>query len=46
VTHIRIFSLRSGALPAHEGLWQSASDTAHDLMARLAIEHMVHEAST
>jgi uncharacterized ferritin-like protein (DUF455 family) len=33
-----------GALPAHEGLWQSASDTAHDLMARLAIEHMVHEA--
>lgn len=26
------------------GLWQSASDTAHDLVARLAIVHMVHEA--
>lgn len=26
------------------GLWQSASDTAHDLLGRLAIVHMVHEA--
>lgn len=26
------------------GLWQSASDTAQDLLARLAIVHMVHEA--
>ncbi|XP_012692025.1 uncharacterized protein si:ch73-314g15.3 [Clupea harengus] len=33
-----------GALPVHNGLWQSASDTAHDLLARLAIVHMVHEA--
>ncbi|KAI1889738.1 hypothetical protein AGOR_G00166030 [Albula goreensis] len=33
-----------GALPVHNGLWQSASDTSHDLLARLAIVHMVHEA--
>eukprot|EP00669_Euglena_mutabilis_P010655 TRINITY_DN5381_c0_g1_i1.p1 TRINITY_DN5381_c0_g1~~TRINITY_DN5381_c0_g1_i1.p1 ORF type:complete len:291 (-),score=88.69 TRINITY_DN5381_c0_g1_i1:220-1068(-) len=33
-----------GALPAHEGLWESATDTAHCLKARLAIVHMVHEA--
>ncbi|CAI5458576.1 unnamed protein product [Closterium sp. Yama58-4] len=33
-----------GALPAHDGLWESASATAGDLKARLAIEHCVHEA--
>eukprot|EP00026_Physarum_polycephalum_P010615 Phypoly_transcript_10783.p1 GENE.Phypoly_transcript_10783~~Phypoly_transcript_10783.p1 ORF type:complete len:282 (+),score=32.97 Phypoly_transcript_10783:36-848(+) len=33
-----------GELPAHAGLWESAMETAHDLYARLAIEHMVHEA--
>ncbi|KAG9489043.1 hypothetical protein GDO78_005183 [Eleutherodactylus coqui] len=33
-----------GALPVHDGLWQSAEDTAHDLLGRLAIVHMVHEA--
>ncbi|XP_029431486.1 uncharacterized protein LOC115075330 [Rhinatrema bivittatum] len=33
-----------GALPVHNGLWQSAADTAHDLLARLAIVHMVQEA--
>ncbi|XP_030622513.1 uncharacterized protein LOC115805944 [Chanos chanos] len=33
-----------GALPVHNALWQSASDTSHDLLARLAIVHMVHEA--
>jgi len=33
-----------GDLPAHAGLWESAQQTAHDLYARLAIEHMVHEA--
>jgi len=33
-----------GELPAHAGLWESAQETAHDLYARLAIEHMVHEA--
>ena len=33
-----------GALPAHDGLWQSSVDTAHDLAARLAVVPMVLEA--
>lgn len=33
-----------GALPAHDGLWQAAEVTAHDLAARLAIVPLVHEA--
>ena len=33
-----------GALPAHDGLWQAAADTAHDLLARLAVVPMVLEA--
>lgn len=33
-----------GALPAHDGLWEAASDTAHDAMARLAVVPMVLEA--
>ncbi|XP_052200630.1 uncharacterized protein LOC127807008 isoform X2 [Diospyros lotus] len=33
-----------GALPAHDGLWDSATATSQDLLARLAIEHCVHEA--
>lgn len=33
-----------GALPAHDGLWQAAQDTAHDAAARLAIVPMVLEA--
>ncbi|PIN06011.1 hypothetical protein CDL12_21434 [Handroanthus impetiginosus] len=33
-----------GALPAHDGLWDSATATSKDLLARLAIEHCVHEA--
>ncbi|GFQ07075.1 uncharacterized protein hi_0077 [Phtheirospermum japonicum] len=32
-----------GALPAHDGLWDSATATSKDLLARLAIEHCVHE---
>lgn len=34
-----------GALPAHDGLWDSAMATSNDLLARLAIEHCVHEVS-
>lgn len=34
---------RYGALPAHDGLWDSATATSQDLLARLAIEHCVHE---
>jgi len=33
-----------GELPAHDGLWQAAADTAHDLLARLAIVPLVLEA--
>jgi len=33
-----------GAIPVHEGLWESADRTADNIFARLAIEHMVHEA--
>ena len=33
-----------GALPAHAGLWQAATDTAQDLMGRLAVVPMVLEA--
>jgi len=33
-----------GALPAHDGLWEAASETAHDPAARLAVVPMVLEA--
>ncbi len=33
-----------GDLPAHDGLWESARDTQHDLAARLAVVPMVLEA--
>ena len=42
----RLIELSSsyGAYPTHAGLWQSAADTHHSLLARLAIVHAVHEA--
>jgi len=33
-----------GALPAHDGLWEAATATAHDARARLAVVPMVLEA--
>ena len=33
-----------GDLPAHDGLWEAAADTAHDLLARLAVVPLVLEA--
>ncbi|WP_226018201.1 ferritin-like domain-containing protein [Novosphingobium sp. FKTRR1] len=33
-----------GAMPAHDGLWEAATETAHDVAARLAIVPMVLEA--
>lgn len=33
-----------GALPVHNGLWESATETKDNLLSRLAIVHMVHEA--
>jgi uncharacterized ferritin-like protein (DUF455 family) len=42
----RLRSLGShyGALPAHNGLWDAATATAHDVLARLAVVPMVLEA--
>lgn len=33
-----------GALPVHNGLWESATITKDNFLSRLAIVHMVHEA--
>jgi len=33
-----------GSFPAHGGLWIAANATEHDIMLRLCILHMVHEA--
>ncbi|HET9428440.1 MAG TPA: ferritin-like domain-containing protein [Allosphingosinicella sp.] len=41
---LRSLGSRYGALPAHDGLWEAASATAHDVMARLAVVPMVLEA--
>ena len=38
------FDAAYGDLPAHDGLWEAAADTAHDLLARLAIVPLVLEA--
>ena len=38
------FSAAYGDLPAHDGLWQAADATKHDLLARLAIAPLVLEA--
>jgi len=41
---LRVLGARYGALPAHDGLWEAATETAHDPLARLAIVPMVLEA--
>ena len=38
------FDTAYGDLPAHDGLWQAATATAHDLLARLAVVPLVLEA--
>lgn len=38
------FGAGYGDLPAHDGLWQAAYDTRHDLVARLAVVPLVLEA--
>lgn len=38
------FGAAYGDLPAHDGLWQAAAETGHDLTARLAIVPLVLEA--
>ncbi|HVJ40678.1 MAG TPA: ferritin-like domain-containing protein [Dongiaceae bacterium] len=41
---LAILGAAYGDLPAHDGLWRAASDTAHDVLARLAIVPLVLEA--
>ncbi|MDO7841989.1 ferritin-like domain-containing protein [Sphingomonas immobilis] len=41
---LRALGSHYGALPAHDGLWEAAAETAHDPLARLAIVPMVLEA--
>ncbi|WP_245409554.1 ferritin-like domain-containing protein [Allosphingosinicella vermicomposti] len=41
---LRALGSSYGALPAHDGLWESAEKTAHDVLARLAVVPMALEA--
>lgn len=41
---LRALGSHYGALPAHDGLWEAAAGTAHDVAARLAVVPMVLEA--
>jgi Protein of unknown function (DUF455) len=36
---VQAIGSRYGALPGHDGLWESAAATAHSLPTRLAVEH-------
>jgi uncharacterized ferritin-like protein (DUF455 family) len=38
------FGAAYGDVPAHDGLWEAAAETAHDLLARLAVVPLVLEA--
>jgi uncharacterized ferritin-like protein (DUF455 family) len=42
--HLRALGSHYGALPAHDGLWEAAIATRHDVAARLAVVPMVLEA--
>jgi uncharacterized ferritin-like protein (DUF455 family) len=41
---LRALGSSYGALPAHDGLWEAAETTAHDVLARLAVVPMALEA--
>lgn len=41
---LRTLGAHYGALPAHDGLWEAAAETGHDVAARLAVVPMVLEA--
>jgi len=41
---LKAFGADYGDLPAHDGLWQAAAETADDLLARLAVVPLVLEA--
>ena len=42
--HLGTLGSHYGAMPAHDGLWDAAQETAHDVAARLAVVPMVLEA--
>lgn len=42
--HLASLGAAYGALPVHDGLWEAAMDTRHDVAARLAVVPMVLEA--
>ncbi len=42
--HLQTMGSFYGALPAHDGLWQAAAATRHDVAARLAVVPLVLEA--
>jgi uncharacterized ferritin-like protein (DUF455 family) len=42
--HLDELGMAYGDLPAHDGLWEAAEDTSHDLLARLAVVPLVLEA--
>ena len=42
--HLHALGSHYGALPAHSGLWDAASETRHDVGARLAVVPMLLEA--
>jgi len=41
---LKDIGMQYGEMPAHDGLWQSCAETAHDLTARLAVIPLVLEA--
>jgi len=43
-SRLRDFDAAYGDLPAHDGLWEAAEATRHDICARLAVAHTVLEA--
>jgi uncharacterized ferritin-like protein (DUF455 family) len=44
VAHLATLGHAYGDFEAHDGLWQTAEKTAHDLLARLALVPRTHEA--
>jgi uncharacterized ferritin-like protein (DUF455 family) len=44
VARLAVIGATYGDLPAHDGLWEAAQATAHDLLARLAVVPLVLEA--
>lgn len=43
-TRLEAMGTPFGSLPVHEGLWESATTTAHDVRARISVVCLVHEA--